>query len=129
MKQIMRPKLQFRNINTADIGLYEAQRHLLGRINKPKGHHPLNYKECWLVDLTRSITSLILSSLFAVKEVGKLSPHCCESSVARTGQHPWLRPGWKIVPIRVGYHSNTKWTRRFRCADSHVGLFHVQTYY
>ncbi len=27
-------------------------------------------------------------------------------------QHPWLRPGWPILPRRTGYCSNAKWARR-----------------
>ncbi len=41
-------------------------------------------------------------------------------SVTLTGQHPWLRPGWKILPIRMGYCSNTKWARRFQCEDKNL---------
>ncbi len=47
--------------------------------------------------------------------------------MARTGQHPWLRPGWKILPIRIGCScSNNKWFDRFRCEDNNVDLMCVQ---
>ncbi len=29
-----------------------------------------------------------------------LRPHGCELPVARTGQHPTLHPGWKILPAK-----------------------------
>ncbi len=31
-----------------------------------------------------------------------------------TRKHPWLHPGWKILPTMLGYCSNTNYTRRFR---------------
>ncbi len=44
-----------------------------------------------------------------------------ESPVARTGQHPWLRPRWIILPTRMGYCSKTI----FRCGDYAVDCMHV----
>ncbi len=49
--------------------------------------------------------------------------------MAQTGQNPWLRSGWKIQPTRIGYCSNTNWTRRFRCVDSNDSFMHVQFHY
>ncbi len=49
--------------------------------------------------------------------------------MACTGQHPWLHPGWKILPTRRGYCSNTYCDRRFRCEDNNVDLMSVQPHY
>ncbi len=38
--------------------------------------------------------------------------------VMRTGEHPWLHLGWKILP--------TKCARRFRCKGNSVDLMRVQ---
>ncbi len=66
------------------------------------------------VGLTRSIIGPLLPSLFPVKGASKYRPHGSETPVARTGHHLWLRPGWKILPTRIGYCSNTNYVRRFR---------------
>ncbi len=47
----------------------------------------------------------------------------------RTGQHPWPRPGWKILPTRIGYCSNTNGDRRFRCEDKNVAFTNVQPHH
>ncbi len=42
------------------------------------------------------------------REINTLpAAHGSEPPVARTGQHPWPGPGWKILPTRTGYCSNT----------------------
>ncbi len=53
-----------------------------------------------------------------------VSPLC-----SRTGQHPWLCPGWKILPTRIGYCSNTNDDRRFRCEDNNVAFTNVQPHF
>ncbi len=53
----------------------------------------------------------------------------CEPPVARAGQHQCLRPGWKILPMRIGYCSNTNGDRRFRCGDNNVAFTNVQLHY
>ncbi len=40
------------------------------------------------------------------------------------GQQPWLHPGWKILPTRIGYC-----VRRFWCEDKNVAFTHVQPRY
>ncbi len=45
------------------------------------------------------------------------------------GQHPWLPPGWKVLPIWIGYCSNTNCYRRFRCDDNNVDATLVQPHY
>ncbi len=49
--------------------------------------------------------------------------------VARTGQHAWLPPGWKFLPIRIGYCSDTNCARRFRCEDNNMAFTHVQPHF
>ncbi len=49
--------------------------------------------------------------------------------MTRAGQHPWLRPGWKILPKRLGYYSNTNCTCCFRRGDNRVDFTHVQPHY
>ncbi len=49
--------------------------------------------------------------------------------MARTGQHPWLHPGWKTLPTRIGYCSNTNCDRRFRCEDDNVAFTHLRPHY
>ncbi len=41
--------------------------------------------------------------------------------MAWTGQHP----GWKILPVRMGYYSDTNWARRFWCEGHNTSLMHV----
>ncbi len=53
-------------------------------------------------------------------------PHGSEPPVARTRQHPWLHPGWKILPIRIGYCSNTYGDRLFQREDNNVAFTKVQ---
>ncbi len=53
----------------------------------------------------------------------------CEPPVARTGQNPWLRHEWKILPTRIGYYSNTKSSHSFRCEDNNVKFTNVQPHY
>ncbi len=43
-----------------------------------------------------------------------------------SGQHPWLRPGWKILPTRICYCSNTYCDCRFPCEDNNVAFTNVQ---
>ncbi len=66
------------------------------------------------VDLTQSTIRPLLPSLFPV---------------ALTGQHPWLHPGWKILPTRIGLCSNTNSDRRFRFEDNNVAFTHVKPHY
>ncbi len=40
-----------------------------------------------------------------------------------------LRHGWKILPIRIGYCSNTYCDRRFRYDDNNVAFSNVQPHY
>ncbi len=40
-----------------------------------------------------------------------------------------LRPGWKILPTRIGYCSNTSYFRPFRPEDNKVDFKHVQPHY
>ncbi len=49
--------------------------------------------------------------------------------MARTEQHPWVCPGWKILPTRIGYCSNAYCDRRFRCEDNNVAFTNVQPHY
>ncbi len=49
-----------------------------------------------------------------------------EPLVAPIAQHPWLRPGWKILPTRIGYCSNTNGDHRFRYGGNNVDLMRVQ---
>ncbi len=49
--------------------------------------------------------------------------------MAGTGQHPWLHPGWKIQPTRIGYCSNANCARRFRCEDNNIALTQVQPHF
>ncbi len=49
--------------------------------------------------------------------------------MAGTGQHPWLHPGWKILPTRIGNCSNTNCDHRFRCGDNNVTITHAQPHY
>ncbi len=49
--------------------------------------------------------------------------------MARTGLHPWLRPGWNIPLTRIGYCSNTNGDGRFRCEDNNVAFTSVQPHY
>ncbi len=42
--------------------------------------------------------------------------------------HPWLRSGWEILPIRIGYCSNINYARRFWCEDYIVDLTCVQSH-
>ncbi len=44
-----------------------------------------------------------------------------------TGQRPWLSPGWTILPIGVGYCSNTSWTHRFRLGDNKTGVYSIDS--
>ncbi len=39
------------------------------------------------------------------------------------------RPGWKILPTRIGYCSNTSGNRRFRCEDNNVTFTNLQPHY
>ncbi len=50
-------------------------------------------------------------------------------AVARTGHHPWLRPGWKILPTRIGCCSNTNGDGRLRCESNNVAFTNVQPHY
>ncbi len=52
--------------------------------------------------------------------------HGSESPVVRTGEHPRLHPGWKILPTRMGCCSNINCNHRFPCKDNYVDLAHVQ---
>ncbi len=81
------------------------------------------------VGLTRSTTRHLLPSLFPVKGASNLRPHGSKPPVARTGQHPWVDPGWKNLPTRISYCSNTNGDRRFRCEDNNVALTNVQSHY
>ncbi len=67
------------------------------------------------VGLTRNTLNPMVPYKFPVKGASKQHPHGSEPPVARTGQHPWLRAGWKVLPIRIGYCSNGNFARRFRC--------------
>ncbi len=68
------------------------------------------------VGLARSATNPMLPSLFPIKEASSEPP------VARSGQHPWLHPGWKTLQSRIGYCWNANCARRFRCEDNNVIL-------
>ncbi len=61
----------------------------------------------WDVGLTRTILDPVLSSLLSVKKASKLRLRGSEPLVAQTGQRPWLRRGWVILPATVGYYSKT----------------------
>ncbi len=50
------------------------------------------------VGLTGSTTNPMPPSLFPVKGANRYRPHGSEPPVAWIGQHPWFRPGWKILP-------------------------------
>ncbi len=52
---------------------------------------------------------------------------CCVHAWA--ADRPWLRPGWKILPTRIGYCSNTNGDRRFRYEDNNVAFTKVQPHY
>ncbi len=43
----------------------------------------------------------LLPSLTQVIEASKYRPRGSEPPVVRAGQHPWLHPGWKILPTRT----------------------------
>ncbi len=60
----------------------------------------------------RPTISSFHTSPFPVKGVSKYRPHGHEPSVARTSQHPWLRPGWKIFPTGMGYCFDKRQSRR-----------------
>ncbi len=81
------------------------------------------------VNLTQGTLIPMLPSLFPAKEASKYRPHVSEPPVARTGQHPWLHSGWKILPTREGYCSNTNSAHRFRFEDNNVEFTHVQPHY
>ncbi len=81
------------------------------------------------VGLTRSAIRPLLPSLLPVRGASKQRPHCSEPPVARTGKHPWLHPGWKIPPTRIGYCSNTNCAHRFRSEDNNVDFTQVQPHY
>ncbi len=49
--------------------------------------------------------------------------------MAQTGQQPWLYPGWKILPTRLGYCSNTNCARHFRYEDNNVAFMPVQPHH
>ncbi len=49
--------------------------------------------------------------------------------MARIGQHPWLLPGLKIPPTRIGYCSSTRWANHSRCDDNNVVFTNVQPHY
>ncbi len=34
----------------------------------------------------------------------------------------WPHPGWNILPVRIGYCSNTTGARRFKCKDKNVNI-------
>ncbi len=42
--------------------------------------------------------------------------------MARTGQHSWLCPGWKILPTRIGYAQTQNKIRWFCCEDNNADL-------
>ncbi len=48
---------------------------------------------------------------------------------AWTWQHPWLRPGWKILPIRLGSCSCTNCVCRFRCGNKDSDLTRRQPHF
>ncbi len=54
------------------------------------------------VGLTRSAIDPMLPSYFPVKEASKYHMHGSEPPVA----HPWLRPGWTVLPTRMSYCYN-----------------------
>ncbi len=64
------------------------------------------------VGLTRSTINLTSP----VKGASKWRPLGREPPVAQPGNHP----EWKILPIRMGFCSNTKCARRFQCEDSNI---------
>ncbi len=55
------------------------------------------------VGLNWSTLGPLLPSLF------KDQDNCVRIKILRAGQHQGLRPGWKILPSRMGYCSNTNW--------------------
>ncbi len=59
------------------------------------------------VGLTRTPIRPLLPSLFAVEGAIEYCSHGSEPPVSRTRQHRWLRPGWRILPTRIDYCSNT----------------------
>ncbi len=87
--------------------------------------HIASFVYCWSIRKPRiafSIHKGLQVELLAVYLVpwGPCTPSYCllreqvkhahmvvRPPVARTGQHPWLRPGWKILPTRISYCSNT----------------------
>ncbi len=81
------------------------------------------------VGLTRSTTRPLLPFLMPVKGASTKCPHNSEPLEARTGQDPWLRPGWKILPTRIGYCSNINNDHRFRCDNNNVAFTNVQPFY
>ncbi len=81
------------------------------------------------VGLTRRTISIVLPISFPVKGASKVRPHGSEPPVARTGHHPLLRLGWKVLPTRIGYSSSINYVRRFRCKDSNVAFTHVQSHF
>ncbi len=64
----------------------------------------MGYNDYW--------SSFLLPPLFRVKGSSKQRMHGSKPPVARTGQHPWLRSGYKILPTRIGYGSNTSCASR-----------------
>ncbi len=40
-----------------------------------------------------------------------------------------IHPGWKILPTRMGFCSNTNGDRRFQFEDSNAAIVHVQPHY
>ncbi len=49
--------------------------------------------------------------------------------VVWTGKHPWLYPGWKILPTMMGYCSSANNARCFQREDNNVDLTPVQPHY
>ncbi len=46
-----------------------------------------------------------------------------------TGQHPWPRPEWKIIPTRKACYWNTNCAYRFRWYDNKIDLTQAQPHY
>ncbi len=44
-------------------------------------------------------------------------------------QHPWLHPGWKILPTRIHCCSNTNCAHSLRCEDNNSVFSYVQPRY
>ncbi len=82
-----------------------------------------------VVSLTQSRIRPLLPSLFPVKGTNKERMHGGEPPGAQTEQHPWLHPGWKILPTRIGYCLNTNCANLFRREDNNVTFTHVQPHY